>query len=206
MTVAPTRGSNKLYDVPYLEENGTNFAFWKYRVELVLQLCNLWPLVDGMDKAPNISSPDYTDWTDRDHEACAQIALMLTDELLNTVFHAQMLKEAWDRLMVCYEGKGEQKIAYLIIELFHSTLSDETPLDPQINTMMHTADTISVLGLPLDDKLIAIAIIISLPPSYDTLKTILTAAKSMELTVENVRSQVTLMCILHVWRWNQHLA
>jgi len=34
----PMKGSNKLYDVPYLEENGTNFAFWKYRVELILQI------------------------------------------------------------------------------------------------------------------------------------------------------------------------
>ena len=94
--------------------------------------------------------------------------------------------------MTRYEGKGEQKIAYLIIELFRSTLSDDSPLNPQINAMLHTANTISALGLPLHEKLIALAIIISLPPSYETLKTILTAAKSMELTVENVRSQVVI--------------
>jgi len=41
--------------------------------------------------------------------------------------------------MTCYEGKGEQKIAYLISELFRSTLSDDAPLNPQINAMMHTA-------------------------------------------------------------------
>jgi len=110
------KGSNKLYDVPYLEENGTNFAFWKYRVELVLQIRNLWPLVDGTDKAPSTTSPDYADWTSRDREARAQIALTLTDEPLNTVFQARTSKEAWDSLMARYEGKGEQKIAYLIIE------------------------------------------------------------------------------------------
>jgi len=37
-TAAPTQGSNKLYNIPLLEENGSNFAFWKYRVELVLQI------------------------------------------------------------------------------------------------------------------------------------------------------------------------
>jgi len=35
---APTKGSNKLYNIPYLEENGSNFAFWKYRVKMVLKL------------------------------------------------------------------------------------------------------------------------------------------------------------------------
>ena len=117
---------------------------------------------------------------------------MLTDKPLNTIFNAETSKEAWDSLMAHYKGKGEQKIAYLIIELFCSTLSDDMPLDPQINAMLHTANTITTLGLPLHEKLIALAIIISLPLSYDTLKTILTAAKSTEMTVKNVHSQVAL--------------
>jgi len=131
MIAVPTKGSNKLYDILYLEENGTNFAFWKFRIELVLQIHNLWPLIDGMDKAPAATSPDYADWTSRDREACMQIALMLTDKPLNTVFQAQTALQYWDRLMTCYKGKGEQKIAYLIIELFQSTLSDNSPLNPQ---------------------------------------------------------------------------
>jgi len=90
----PTRGSNKLYDVPLLEENGNNFAFWKYRVKMVLKLRNLWPLINGTDKAPNTTSPDYTDWAYQDHEVHAQIALTLTDEPLNTVFHEKTSKEA----------------------------------------------------------------------------------------------------------------
>ena len=89
LTAVPTKGSNKLYDVPHLEENGNNFAFWKFRVELVMQLRNLWPLVDGTDKAPtDITSSDYADWAYRDREARAQIALTLSDEPLNTVFQA----------------------------------------------------------------------------------------------------------------------
>src|SRR5258705_1647059 len=51
---------------------------------------------------------------------------------------------------------------------------------------------LSTLGQILDNKLIAMAIIISRPPSYDTLKTILTAAKSVDLTIDNIRSQIVL--------------
>jgi len=89
----PTKGSNKLYDVPYLEENGSNFAFWKFRVELVLQLRNLWSLIDGTDKAPAEGSPNYADWAYQDHEAHTQIVLTLSDELLNTIFQVQTAKE-----------------------------------------------------------------------------------------------------------------
>ena len=121
-----------------------------------------------MDKAPTDTTlPDYADWASQDCKACAQIALMLTDKPLNMVFQVQTVKQAWDCLMVCYEGKGEQKIAYLIIELFCSALSDDSP---QINAMMCMANTMSMLGLPLHEKLITLAIIISLPPSYNMLK------------------------------------
>ena len=61
--------SNRLYDVPFLEENGANFAYWKYRVEMVLQVRGLWPLVDGSEKAPDTTSSDYPDWAYRDRDA-----------------------------------------------------------------------------------------------------------------------------------------
>jgi gag-polypeptide of LTR copia-type len=47
-------------------------------------------------------------------EAYAQIALTLTDEPLNTILNVSTAKQAWDNLMEHYEGKGEQRIAYLI--------------------------------------------------------------------------------------------
>lgn len=73
-------------------------------------------------------------------------------------------KEAWDKLRERYEEKGKQRQAYLIGN--RSTLSDESALEPQLNTMRHK---ISSLGLKLEDTLIAIAMVISLPVLLDTL-------------------------------------
>src|SRR5258705_1167273 len=189
----PARASSKLYNVPLLEDNGANFAFWKHRVSLVLQIRELWPLVDGTELPPtDVTTPEYANWAYRDREARAQIALTLADEPMNTVLNVTTAKESWDKIRARYEGKGKQKIAYLISDLFRSTLTDASPLEPQINAMIRTSHTLSSLELVLDDMLIAIAIIISLPPSYDTLKMILTATAATDLTVENVRSQIAL--------------
>ncbi|TFY76816.1 hypothetical protein EWM64_g7197 [Hericium alpestre] len=95
---------------------------------------------------------------------------------------------AWKKLSKQYKGKGEQKIAYLIGELFRSTFTDDAPIEPQINDMRHIRHTLTTLGNKLNDKLIAVAIILSLPPSYDTLKTILTSAASLD--IDNVATQV----------------
>ncbi|OCH84669.1 hypothetical protein OBBRIDRAFT_691196, partial [Obba rivulosa] len=77
---------------------------------------------------------------------------------------------AWDRLCEHYEGKGKQTIVYLIGELFRSTLSNEAPLELQLNAMRQKACILTSLGTTLSNNLVAVAIVILLPSSYDTLR------------------------------------
>ena len=81
---------------------------------------------------------------------------------------------------------------HLIDEIFQGTLSESKPLQPQINTIILAASKVTTLRLPLDDKLVAFAIISSLPPSMGTLKKILSNTKPSDMTTENVMSQITL--------------
>lgn len=71
----------------------------------------------------------------------------MKDEPLSRVLHATTAAQVWTKLCQHYKGKGKQTIAYLIGDLFQGMLSD--------------------------DSLIAIAMVISLPPSYSTLCTVL---------------------------------
>ena len=183
------RASNRLYDVPPLEDDGNNFPSWKFRTQKVLEIRGLWDVVDHQGDAPGEASDQYEEWKAKDREASAQITLTLKDEPLNTVMYATSAHSAWELLRTRYEGKGEQKVAYLISELFRSTLTDDSPLEPQINSMRRVAHTLHSLGHKLEDKLVAVAIILSLPPSYDTLRTILTS-QTDKLTLETITSQV----------------
>ena len=183
-----------MYDIPFLDDDGGNFAFWRFRMRMVLELQELWGLVDGSEVKPdpNKDAAAYAKWAYKDWEARAQITLTLKDEPLDLVLFVTTAKECWDKLSVRYGGKGEQNIIYLIDEVFRSTLSDTGPLEPQINTMIRAADTISNLGLVLEDKLLAFAIINSLPSSLSTLKTILSTTKPTDLTTGYVKSLVIL--------------
>src|SRR6266702_4795510 len=196
-----SKGHPRMYDIPFLDDDGSNFAFWRFRVRTVLKLWELWGLVDGSKTKPNRNADPtaYAEWTYKDQEASAQITLTLKDEPLNSVLYANTTKECWDNLSECYEGKGEQKIVYLINEVFWSTLSKSEPLEPQINALIHAANTISNLGLTLDDKLLVFTLISSLPSSFSTLKTILSTTKSTDLMSDYVKAQVILdeQCHMH---------
>jgi hypothetical protein len=62
-----------MYNIPFLDDDGSNFAFWKFCVHMVLDLRDLWGLVDGSVATPADTADTVTkaDWTYRDHEARA---------------------------------------------------------------------------------------------------------------------------------------
>jgi hypothetical protein len=74
--------------------------------------------------------------------------------------------------------------------LAHSPIPD--PLEPQINAILVRCMHVTNLGLQLDDKLIAFAIMSSLASPLSTLKTILSTTRSSESTTEYVKSQIIL--------------
>ena len=113
----------------------------------------------------------------------------MKDEPLSGVLHVATSKEAWDKLCERYEGKGKQSMAYLIGELFRNTLSDESSMEPQLIAMWQKSHVLKSLGLTLEDALVAIAMVISLPKSYSTIRTILMSSED-KLSPDTVVAQV----------------
>lgn len=182
--------SNKLFDVGNLKDDGSNFPMWKFRLQMILELRELWAIVNHTESQPEAANDGgLKAWTLRDRAALLQITLTLDDAPLSSVMLARTSADAWDKLVGWFEGKGKQTIASLIGELFRGTLSDEELLEAQLDAMQLKAHILERLGQPLDDSLVAIAMVTSLPPSYNTLRTILISPHAT-LTTDTVISQV----------------
>ena len=186
-----TSGSSHLYVIPSLDNNGTNFHMWKFQVQTVLGVRHLWSVISGEDPKPDkATQPDeHEEWLVKDKEAHAQLTLTLQDEPLSRVLYSTTLAEVWKKLSEQYKGRAKQSIAYLISELFWSMLLDDTSMETQLNSMQQKDNVLKTIGQPLDDLLVAIAMVISLPTSYSTLCTILMATDD-KLTMDMVINQV----------------
>jgi hypothetical protein len=183
-----------LDDFLRLKDDGSNYVFWKRCAQRALKRWGLWDIVNGDVPMPDPSAPpdERDEWSSKDEEAHSHIALTLEDRPLRYVLDATTAKECWDKLSVWYKRKWEPQIGRLVDKVFRSKLSDSEPLGPQIDALLWAAYIITSLGLALDDKVVAHAIISSLPPSLSTLKTIiLCTTEAPELSTEHVRSQVT---------------
>jgi hypothetical protein len=148
------------------------------------------PIIKGSKKEPDGRDMDaLNDWRTCKLDARVQIQLTLEEQQLSGVMSAKDAKETWDRILWRLQGEGKHSIALLIGEPFRSTLSDKNPLKTQLNAMLQIGYNLHSLGQELDDSLIAIAIIISLPDSYSTLHSILMAT-DLKLTTQSVKSSI----------------
>jgi hypothetical protein len=180
------------YDIPLLNDDGNDFVVWKFRVQLVLKLRDLWTVVDGTWTKPDVTvdRDGSVCWTRRDLDALAQISFTLKDGPLTYVVGVKSAKECWERLLARYEGT--QNTALLMEELFRTTLSESKPLEPQVNTLVRVARTLNTLGIDLEDKVLAYIIVLKLPDSMTTLKTTLFDIGASEISTEAVVSQIVL--------------
>jgi hypothetical protein len=160
-------------DIPPLEDDGNNFTLWKFRVEMTLSLQDLWGVVDGTDEMPNtITDPKgFAEWKSKDLKARAQITLALKDEPLKFVLDATTARECWKRVSDYCKRIARRQMVLLVQKLLQTSLSDSKQLEPQIQELLWAARMLSNAGLGFKDNLIAMAIIMSLPPSLSTLRT-----------------------------------
>ena len=87
--------SSCLYDIPILEENGTNFQTWKYWICTVLDIHELLNIAEGKEQHPSqilvtgmdnnatkahaVQIKKIEDWDHHNKKAKAQITLTLSD-------------------------------------------------------------------------------------------------------------------------------
>ena len=134
-TPTSTRG-HACYDIPPLENDGGNFGSWKIRAEAVLDVRDLWLVVDGTFPRPNhtASHVEHVEWSSKNQEARTLIILALKDEPLDTIVDAETAAECWEKLLQRYEGKGVQRKMQHLDEIFKMTFTDSDPLEPSVAT------------------------------------------------------------------------
>jgi hypothetical protein len=109
---------------------------------------------------------------------------------LNHVLNAKTAKEVWDLLRVHYQSNNDLWQHYLLECLFTIAFCDSDPMEPQIADVMSIARQLIDIGFPIMDQLLASAIRVKLPGSWDTLKMVLANTTGGAQTSKGVISQV----------------
>ena len=191
-TTTVSKGYKTCHEVPPLSDDGSDYAQWNFCTQLILESRGLWNVVTGVTPKPNqvVDPTGYEEWCQKDRDAKIQITLSLKKGPFNIIASATTTRDCWNKLANRFHGVGEQRIAYLMEELFHGTLSETEGLEPQINKLLQAARNLDSLEIALADNVLAFVIIMSLPESMSTLKTILYNTRKGNLTYNGVVHQI----------------
>lgn len=186
--------TRRRFEIEDLKEDGSNYVAWKTRTMQILRMRGLDGIVTGEDKksTDTTSKPDAEkEWKARDQEALTQIMLSITDGALKLISHHTSAKPAWDALQARWEGHGVQSLVFLVEKLFSDKATDDDPMADFIAKQRAIATNIHNLGLTLPEALLALILLHTLPPSYDTLRTVVAGSTTLDkLTFDVVASQV----------------
>ena len=169
--------------------NDTNFHIWKQKIQLQLALRDLDQYIDS---TPPTEEKELATWTRGDRKAKAIIGLSLSDEHLNHVRDVSSAKEMWTAIRNLFERHTLLNKLAARRRFYTATMQEGEKVLTFINRIQQLASTLKSMGIDVDEKEVAMAVLNGLPPQYENLIVALDALGNEDklFTLEYVKSRL----------------
>ena len=118
-------------------------------------------------------------------------------EANNIVKNAEMAHKAWTSLNNAFRVQGLSAMIIAKRKVFRAECSETDDMEQHLRSICNATDDLATLDRPIPDTDLATAILMSLPPSYDSLIDSLDYMKGSKLDVNHV--------IAHILKYNRRL-
>lgn len=169
----------------------SNFHSWKQKMELILGHREVDEMID-----PNLRPRRPTDqeellkWLRKDKSARMAIGITLSDEMLKNVAHTTTALEMWQEICNVHQRHTLLNKLAARRDFYTATMKPGEQMLVYINRVRQMATVLSAMGVDIDDKEMAMAVLNGLPSSFQTLITALDAIGDEDptFTFDKVRS------------------
>jgi len=185
-----------------LDNNGSNYNDWKFRISALLKIKGLMGIVRGTEKCSPKKATDPKDqvavttafdkWHAWNDQAFVEIVMTLKKELSRKIRQFELASEVWNYLESFYQGKSQHKVAQLFVDIFKGHFIDTISMEEQLTDMNEKVHKLKNLGYEFKDATIAMLIMVSLPDSYASLRQYLYIKDEDTLTMDFVIKQILL--------------
>jgi hypothetical protein len=120
-------------------------------------------------------------WQKGNSEALLQVLVSIEDEITEKYSDLMVASKVWNAIQHQFNGTGVKSAVSLLTKLWQEKFTPERDLNAQIQEIKETALRLSSLGNMASEDLQATALITSLPPEWNTLRTSLANRHSITL-------------------------
>ena len=187
--------------VPKLASDGKNWVVYKDRLTLSVQAHGLGGHLDGTTTKPkqpavtqapasrelteeekekiNTYKDDLKEWLQKEANVLQQVASTIPDSLYLKIRGKPTVKEAWDLLKSDFEKRSRMFMVDLRQRLQNERCKDNGNIHTHFDTMRTMREDLAALGDDLNDEDFSAMLLGSLPRSYDSYLSAVTAALSV---------------------------
>ena len=155
---------------------GSNYATWKVHCKMALMKEGLWSITNGSETDPGSADTDkQAKFVERRDRALAIIVLAVHPSLLYLLGDPQNPKDVWDKIANQFQKKSWANKYALQKRLSTLKLKEKGSVQQLIKSLMEIFEELSIIGHPVEEEDRVVALLTSLPKSYDVLVTALEA-------------------------------
>ncbi|KAK9738656.1 protein of unknown function (DUF4219) [Popillia japonica] len=175
-----------------------NYDTWKLQAQAILTRNGLWNYVSGKTLRPTtegselekwdqedlnakselilIISPDelkqikLEKWDQEDLNAKSELILIISPDELKQIKNCKTSKDVWDTLSKNFESKGPARKATLLKQLILHKMKDSDDVRDHLNKFSDTVDKLSEMNVVINEDLLSIMMLYSLPPFFETFR------------------------------------
>lgn len=157
---------SSLYQIEKLD--GGNYDSWTIHMRSVLVHSGYWKIVKGEIKEHvGMTAEEIIRIKSDDEKALATICLSVKPTQLNYIRNCTSAFEAWQKLEEVYKPRGPIQKVTLYKKLLNLVMANDADMVKHINYFTETADKLEEIGISLQEELLSIILLSSLPQQYE---------------------------------------
>ncbi len=154
----------------------SNFHSWKQKIEIVLGHREVDDMIDPiLCPARPEDSDELQKWIRKDKTARMIVGLTLSDEMLEDVSHTSTALEMWEEICNVHQRHTLLNKLAARRDFYTATMKKGEKMLVYIKRVRKIASVLESMGITIDDKEKAMAVLNGLPKRFETIITALDA-------------------------------
>lgn len=148
-----------------------NYDTWCVQAQAVLIKSDLWAYASGEKTLAADAAADVkAKFDQQDLLARSELLLLMSPAELRQVKSCKTSKELWDKLKETYQSQGPARKATLLKQLILKKMAENEDVRDHLNNFMDTVDKLANMGIDLNQDLLSIMMLYSLPATYENFR------------------------------------
>lgn len=150
-----------------------NYDTWRLQMKSMLIKDGLWEYVNGTECLPEetpTNSTQIAKWTRNDEKALADIILSVSASELLHIKNVKTSREAWLKFESIYQSRAPARKALLMQKIVLMKMKEDDDSRTYLSEYFDNVDKLNEVGININDELLSILLLHSLPPTFETFK------------------------------------